>query len=80
MDNKGQRRHTKVFTVRPLHEGDGEQQKALINLPSVSISRHTAHRKRSLHGVNKHFEHRVTQTLARAGGFAKPSRIHNSRP
>ncbi len=39
----------------------------------MSMSRRTAHRKRSLHGVNEYFEHRATQELARAGGFAKPS-------
>ncbi len=27
------------------------------------------HRKRNLHGVNAHFEHRTTQKLARAGGL-----------
>ncbi len=39
----------------------------------MSMSRHTAHRKRRLHGVNEHFEHRATQKLACASGFAKPS-------
>ncbi len=43
----------------------------------MSISKHTAHRKLSLHRVNEHFEHRVTQKLARTGGFAKPSKKTN---
>ncbi len=30
-----------------------------------------AHRKRSLHSVKEHSEHRATQKLSRAGGFAK---------
>ncbi len=34
-----------------------------------------AHRKRSLHGVNEHFEHRAMQKLPRAGGFPTPSFI-----
>ncbi len=32
-----------------------------------------AHRKRSLHRVDEHFEHRATQKLACAGGFANLS-------
>ncbi len=46
--------------------------KALINLPSMSILRRMAHRKRSLHVANKHFEYHTMQKLSRASGFAKP--------
>lgn len=35
--------------------------KALVNIPSVLILKCTEHRKHSLHGVNKHFEHCITK-------------------
>lgn len=37
------------------------------------MSKRTAHKTRSLHRINAHFEHRAMQKLTRVGGFVKPS-------